>query len=121
MSGLGPRVLGRFFDNQLHVDIFLFLFLFLVLIKFKVRSLGASKTRFGQTTQHTHSLLNDHSLAFKERVYGLFHPNPKTTGSFPKAFTFQPSTSLSWGEPTRTLVPWRQGFRHPTEENKCVG
>src|ERR1700738_5298884 len=25
-----------------------------------------------------------------------------------------------WGEPTRTLVPWRQGFRHPTR-NECMG
>ena len=27
---------------------------------------------------------------------------------------------LGWGEPTRTLVSWRQGFRHPTR-NKCMG
>ena len=26
----------------------------------------------------------------------------------------------SWGETTRTLVPWRQGFRHPTR-NECMG
>jgi hypothetical protein len=25
-----------------------------------------------------------------------------------------------WGEPTRTLVSWRQGFRHPTR-NECMG
>ena len=25
-----------------------------------------------------------------------------------------------WGEPTRIMVPWRQGFRHPTK-NKCMG
>ena len=25
-----------------------------------------------------------------------------------------------WGEPTCTLVPWRQGFRHPTK-NECMG
>ena len=25
-----------------------------------------------------------------------------------------------WGETTRTLVPWRQGFRHPTR-NECMG
>ena len=25
-----------------------------------------------------------------------------------------------WGEPTLTLVPWRQGFRHPTR-NECMG
>ena len=25
-----------------------------------------------------------------------------------------------WGEPTCTLVPWRQGFRHPTR-NECMG
>ena len=25
----------------------------------------------------------------------------------------------SWGEPTRTLVPWRQGFSHPTR-NECM-
>jgi hypothetical protein len=25
-----------------------------------------------------------------------------------------------WGEPTRTLVPWRQGFRHP-KRNECMG
>ena len=25
-----------------------------------------------------------------------------------------------WGEPTRTLVPWRQGFRHSTR-NECMG
>ena len=25
-----------------------------------------------------------------------------------------------WEEPTRTLVPWRQGFRHPTR-NECMG
>ena len=25
-------------------------------------------------------------------------------------------TNSSWGEPTRTLVPWRPGFRHPTKE-----
>ena len=24
-----------------------------------------------------------------------------------------------WGEPTGTLVPWRQGFRHPTK-NECM-
>ena len=25
-----------------------------------------------------------------------------------------------WGETTHTLLPWRQGFRHPTR-NKCMG
>ena len=25
-----------------------------------------------------------------------------------------------WGEPTGTLVPWRQGFRYPTR-NECMG
>ena len=25
-----------------------------------------------------------------------------------------------WGKPTRTLVSWRQGFRHPTR-NECMG
>ena len=25
-----------------------------------------------------------------------------------------------WGETTRALLPWRQGFRHPTR-NKCMG
>ena len=24
-----------------------------------------------------------------------------------------------WGERTRTLIPWRQGFRHPTR-NECM-
>ena len=27
---------------------------------------------------------------------------------------------LSWGEPTRTLVSWRQGFRHSTR-SECMG
>ena len=27
---------------------------------------------------------------------------------------------LGWGETTRTLVPWRGGFRHPTR-NECMG
>ena len=35
----------------------------------------------------------------------------KWTGTTPPA---------GWGEPTRTLVPWRQGFRHPTR-NECMG
>ena len=26
----------------------------------------------------------------------------------------------NWGEPTRTVVPWRQGFRHSTR-NECMG
>ena len=30
------------------------------------------------------------------------------------------SSYMGWGEPTRTLVPWRQGFRHPTR-NECMG
>ena len=25
-----------------------------------------------------------------------------------------------WGEPTRTLVPWRQGFRHPTRSRAML-
>ena len=25
-----------------------------------------------------------------------------------------------WGEPTRIMVPWKQGFRHPTR-NECMG
>jgi hypothetical protein len=27
---------------------------------------------------------------------------------------------VGWGKPTRTLVPWRQGFRHPTRK-ECMG
>ena len=27
---------------------------------------------------------------------------------------------LGWGKPTHTMVPWRQGFRHPTR-NECMG
>ena len=27
---------------------------------------------------------------------------------------------VGWGEPTHTLVPWRQGFRHPTR-NEIMG
>ena len=29
-------------------------------------------------------------------------------------------SSIGWGKPTCTLVPWRQGFRHPTK-NECMG
>ena len=29
-------------------------------------------------------------------------------------------SSNGWGKPTGTLVPWRQGFRHPTR-NECMG
>ena len=25
-----------------------------------------------------------------------------------------------WGETTCTLIPWRQGFKHPTR-NECMG
>ena len=32
---------------------------------------------------------------------------------------YKPALSESWGEPTRTMVPWRQGFRHPTR-NECM-
>ena len=30
------------------------------------------------------------------------------------------STAYGWGEPSRTLVSWRQGFGHPTR-NKFMG
>ena len=39
----------------------------------------APHTRFGQTNPDTRSLLDDCSLASKERVYGLFCPSPHTT------------------------------------------
>ena len=36
-------------------------------------------------------------------------------------FYFNPPPPIKgWGEPTCTLVPWRQGFRHPTR-NECMG
>ena len=45
---------------------------------------------------------------------GLYLQCPCVTTSLPM------STSKSWGKPTRTMIPWRQGFRHPTR-NKCMG
>ena len=45
---------------------------------------------------------------------GPLPPSPCVTTSLPM------STSKSWGKLTRTMIPWRQGFRHPTR-NKCMG
>ena len=41
------------------------------------------------------------------------HPFPRVSGYMRR------SDIKGWGEPTRTLVPWRQGFRHPTR-NECM-
>ena len=44
------------------------------------------------------------------RILGIIGHNPSVS---------KPN-QLGWGEPTRILVPWRQGFRHPTR-NECMG
>ena len=41
-------------------------------------------------------------------------------GYFSNSISSSVTRLVSLGEPTRTMVPWRQGFRHPTR-NKCMG
>ena len=43
----------------------------------------------------------------------------KPMDNFPEVLNMLP-VHLGWGEPTRTLVLWRQGFRHSTR-NECLG
>ena len=42
------------------------------------------------------------------------------TQPFRSSWPSRSPPSFGWGESTRTLVPWRQGFRHPTK-NECMG
>ena len=39
---------------------------------------------------------------------------------FIKKIGMFPISKCGWAKPTRTMVPWRQGFRHPTR-NECMG